>query len=225
MTPADTLGDLVLSWLVRHLPSPRDERQAFRPADWQMRRVRRWYELDADGKRCWNRVHDTDPKGKGKSPMADTMIIATESHILHQMRKAAPHKTLIGAPGVDGSCSCNNCPYMAMNTMEKLYRCMLSRSPRIEMPEPLRLAAAKPRHIHAEKNGKQEQQYGTKPATHGDTAHAATATAALTATVFYIFAIGTIQAHRRLPYFNFSPTNSAARVGVKPLLIRPWGGA
>lgn len=79
-----------------------------------------------------------------KASPADTIIIATESHILHQMRKAAPDKTLIGAPGVDGSCSCNNCPYMAMNTLEKLYRCMISRSPRIELPEPLRLAAAKP---------------------------------------------------------------------------------
>lgn len=76
MTPADTLGDLVLSWLVRHLPSPRDERRPFSPADWQLRRVRRWYELDADGKRCWNRVHDTDPKGKGKSPMAAAIAIA-----------------------------------------------------------------------------------------------------------------------------------------------------
>ena len=76
MTAADTLGDLVLSWLVRHLPSPRDERRPFQPTDWQMRRVRRWYELDAQGKRCWNRVHDTDPKGKGKSPMAAATAIA-----------------------------------------------------------------------------------------------------------------------------------------------------
>lgn len=76
MTPADTLGDLVLSWMVRHLPSPRDERQAFAPAEWQMKRVRRWYELDTTGKRCWTEVHDTDPKGKGKSPLAAATAIA-----------------------------------------------------------------------------------------------------------------------------------------------------
>lgn len=76
MTAADTLGDLILSWMVRHLPSPRDERQPFQPAEWQMRRVRRWYELDATGKRCWTEVHDTDPKGKGKSPLAAATAIA-----------------------------------------------------------------------------------------------------------------------------------------------------
>ena len=49
------------------------------------------------------------------------IIVATEPHIIHQMEKAAPHKTFIGAPGADGNCNCNMCPYMALNTMEKLY--------------------------------------------------------------------------------------------------------
>lgn len=76
MTAADTLGHLVLLWLCRHLPSPRDEREPFSPARWQMERTLRWYEVDAAGKRCWNRVHDTDPKGRGKSPMAAAIAIA-----------------------------------------------------------------------------------------------------------------------------------------------------
>src|SRR6185369_9526998 len=55
------------------------------------------------------------------SSPAETIIVATEPHIIHQMEKAAPQKHFIGAPGADGNCNCNMCPYMAMNTMEKLY--------------------------------------------------------------------------------------------------------
>lgn len=71
-----TLGWIVLAWLMRHLPNPRDERQRYRPADWQASRTLRWYELDRTGKRLWNRVHDEDPKGKGKSPHAAATVIA-----------------------------------------------------------------------------------------------------------------------------------------------------
>ena len=63
MTAADTLGHLVLSWLCHHLPSPRDERQPFQPAEWQARRTLSWYELDATGKRGWNRVHRREESG------------------------------------------------------------------------------------------------------------------------------------------------------------------
>src|SRR3546814_20918668 len=59
------------------------------------------------------------------------------------MEKTAPHKTFIGAPGADGNCNCNMCPYMALNTMEKLYISMRDLTPRIEMDEELRLAAKK----------------------------------------------------------------------------------
>ena len=52
---------------------------------------------------------------------ADTILVATEPHIIHQMEKAAPDKTFIGVPGGDGNCNCNMCPYMALNTLEKLY--------------------------------------------------------------------------------------------------------
>ncbi|NET03120.1 MAG: quinolinate synthase NadA, partial [Sphaerospermopsis sp. SIO1G1] len=55
---------------------------------------------------------------------ADTIIVATEPGIIHQMEKLAPEKTFIGAPGADGNCNCNTCPYMALNTLEKLYLCL-----------------------------------------------------------------------------------------------------
>ncbi len=73
----------------------------------------------------------------------DTLIVATEPHIIHQMEKAMPHKHFIGAPGADGNCNCNICPYMALNTMEKLYVALRDLEPRIEMEEGLRLRAKK----------------------------------------------------------------------------------
>ncbi len=73
----------------------------------------------------------------------DTLIVATEPHIIHQMEKALPEKNFIGAPGADGNCSCNICPYMALNTMEKLYACLRDLEPRIEIEEQLRLDAKK----------------------------------------------------------------------------------
>jgi quinolinate synthase len=71
----------------------------------------------------------------------DTLIVATEPHIIHQMEKALPGKTFIGAPGADGNCNCNICPYMALNTMEKLYVALRDLEPRIEIEEGLRLKA------------------------------------------------------------------------------------
>ncbi|AXJ96076.1 MULTISPECIES: quinolinate synthase NadA [unclassified Sphingomonas] len=73
----------------------------------------------------------------------DTLIVATEPHIIHQMQKAMPGKTFIGAPGADGNCNCNICPYMALNTMEKLYVALRDLEPRIEIAEDLRLKAKK----------------------------------------------------------------------------------
>jgi quinolinate synthase len=75
---------------------------------------------------------------------SEVMIVATEPHIIHQMEKAAPHKQFIGAPGADGNCNCNMCPYMALNTMEKLYVSLRDLEPRVEMEESLRQAAEKP---------------------------------------------------------------------------------
>lgn len=76
-----------------------------------------------------------------KTMPGDTLIVATEPHIIHQMQKAVPHKLFIGAPGADGNCNCNICPYMAMNTLEKLYVALRDLTPRIEMEEGLRLKA------------------------------------------------------------------------------------
>ena len=78
-----------------------------------------------------------------KTMAGDTLIVATEPHIIHQMEKALPEKTFIGAPGADGNCNCNICPYMALNTMEKLYVALRDLEPRIEMDEELRLKAKK----------------------------------------------------------------------------------
>jgi quinolinate synthase len=78
-----------------------------------------------------------------KDMPGDTLIVATEAHIIHQMEKAVPHKQFIGAPGADGNCNCNICPYMALNTMEKLYIALRDLAPRIEIEESLRLAAKK----------------------------------------------------------------------------------
>ena len=78
-----------------------------------------------------------------KTMPGDTLIVATEPHIMHQMELAMPEKTFIGAPGADGNCNCNICPYMALNTMEKLYTALRDLQPRIEIEEGLRLAAKK----------------------------------------------------------------------------------
>jgi quinolinate synthase len=82
-------------------------------------------------------------KTMGTSGRGDTLIVATEPHIIHQMQLAMPEKTFIGAPGADGNCNCNICPYMALNTLEKLYLALRDLQPRIEIEEGLRLAAKK----------------------------------------------------------------------------------
>lgn len=64
---------------------------------------------------------------------AEVILVATEPHIIHQMEKAAPNKTFIGVPGGDGNCNCNMCPYMALNTLEKLYIALRDLEPRIEL--------------------------------------------------------------------------------------------
>ena len=62
---------------------------------------------------------------------ASQIIVVTESGILHQMQKDNPGKELIPVPGADETCSCNECPYMKKNTLEKLYLCMRDRTPEI----------------------------------------------------------------------------------------------
>ena len=63
---------------------------------------------------------------------ATTYIVATEAGILHKMRLAQPGKEFIPAPiAEDNSCACSECAYMKMNTLEKLYRCIVDESPEI----------------------------------------------------------------------------------------------
>lgn len=71
-------------------------------------------------------------------------IIATEVGIIHQMQKACPDKIFIPAPKNDETCSCNECPYMKLNTLEKIYLCMNNRSPEIIIQEELRQKALIP---------------------------------------------------------------------------------
>ena len=62
---------------------------------------------------------------------SQSYIVATEAGIIHQMKKAEPGKNFIAAPPEEESCSCNECPYMKLNTMEKLYLCMKNKYPEI----------------------------------------------------------------------------------------------
>jgi len=78
-----------------------------------------------------------------KKSEARRFIVATEAGIIHQMKKACPNKIFIPAPA-DNGCACNECPYMRLNTLEKVYLCMRDRRPAISLPEDLRLKALAP---------------------------------------------------------------------------------
>ncbi|MBK7758366.1 MAG: quinolinate synthase NadA [Deltaproteobacteria bacterium] len=75
---------------------------------------------------------------------AQRFIVATEPGIIHQMRKVNPQKEYIPLPGRDTTCACNECPFMRLNTLEKMVVALRDLEPRIEMSEELRLAALKP---------------------------------------------------------------------------------
>jgi quinolinate synthase len=68
---------------------------------------------------------------------AGTFIVVTEPGIIHQMKRACPGKTFIPAPS-DSGCSCNECPFMRLNTLEKVHACLRDGRPEITMPEALR---------------------------------------------------------------------------------------
>ncbi|WP_271252798.1 quinolinate synthase NadA [Pseudanabaena sp. Chao 1811] len=70
-------------------------------------------------------------------------IVVTESGVIHQMQKATPFKKFIPAPPTS-NCACNECPYMRLNTLEKVYLAMKNRSPEIILDETIRQAALKP---------------------------------------------------------------------------------
>jgi len=75
---------------------------------------------------------------------AQTLIIATEDGVFHSIEQQAPQKTLLQAPGLDESCACNRCPFMRLNTLEKLYLCLRDLTPEVTVPEPTRVRALRP---------------------------------------------------------------------------------
>ncbi|TDO02718.1 quinolinate synthase NadA [Sunxiuqinia elliptica] len=66
---------------------------------------------------------------------ATKFIVATESGILHQMKKACPDKIFIPAPSNDSTCACNDCSYMKLNSLQKLYICMKHELPEVSLPK------------------------------------------------------------------------------------------
>ncbi len=78
-----------------------------------------------------------------KTKNINEFIILTETGVIHEMQKLSPAKNFIPVPGLDG-CSCNNCPYMRLNTLEKIVAALKNMSPEITMDEELRLRALKP---------------------------------------------------------------------------------
>jgi quinolinate synthase len=79
---------------------------------------------------------------------APVLIIGTEDGVFHQIERklaqAGKRKTLLQAPAADESCACNRCPFMRLNTLEKLYLCLRDLEPEVTVPEEIRLRALQP---------------------------------------------------------------------------------
>lgn len=71
-------------------------------------------------------------------------IVATEAGIIHEMRKKCPHKNFIPAPPNDSTCACNECNFMRLNSLEKLYNCLKYEWPAIEVDRAVAEKAVKP---------------------------------------------------------------------------------
>lgn len=71
-------------------------------------------------------------------------IVATESGILHEMQKKCPQTKFIPAPPNDSTCACNECNFMRLNTLEKLYNCLKDESPEIKVDAEIAEKAVKP---------------------------------------------------------------------------------
>jgi quinolinate synthase len=79
-----------------------------------------------------------------QSSTVNKFIVATEAGILYQMKQAVPHKTIIPAPALESnSCACAECPYMKMNTLEKLYNTLYYEVPEILVNEKTQKGALK----------------------------------------------------------------------------------
>ena len=74
----------------------------------------------------------------------NTYIVATESGILHEMRRQCPQTTFIPAPPADSTCACNECNYMRLNTLEKLRDCLRDETPEITVDPEIAARAVKP---------------------------------------------------------------------------------
>ena len=71
-------------------------------------------------------------------------IVATESGVIHEMQKQCPDKQFIPAPPNDSTCACNECNFMRLNTLEKLYNCLKDESPEIKVDAEIAEKAVKP---------------------------------------------------------------------------------
>lgn len=74
----------------------------------------------------------------------ERFIVATESGILHEMQKMSPDKSFIPAPPNDSTCACNECSFMRLNTLEKLYNCLTYEFPEITVDQHIAIEAVKP---------------------------------------------------------------------------------
>lgn len=79
-----------------------------------------------------------------KNSDARQFIVVTESGILHQMQKECPNKEFIPAPPVGTTCGCNDCAYMKLNTLEKLYRALRDMEPQVHVDPDVAAKARKP---------------------------------------------------------------------------------
>lgn len=71
-------------------------------------------------------------------------IVVTESGILHELQRTCPDKTFIAAPPEEAGCACNECSFMKLNTLEKLYECLKNEQPEIKIDPELAEAARRP---------------------------------------------------------------------------------
>src|SRR5690554_2371348 len=80
-----------------------------------------------------------------KTHPQEKFIVATEAGILHKMQQEVPNTLLIPAPAEeDNTCACSECAFMKVNTLQKLYNCLLNETPQIDVPEPIRKKALLP---------------------------------------------------------------------------------
>jgi quinolinate synthase len=80
-----------------------------------------------------------------KTDPSQKFIVATEAGILHKMKQEVPEKILIPAPAMeDNTCACSECGYMKMNTLQKVYNCLLNETPEVHVPEAIMKKALVP---------------------------------------------------------------------------------